>query len=165
MQLSYLPYSQLLSLQEQGEADKAKLKQQLEADLEANRRQRDKVQAERQQVEAALEKLELDNRARAEGIRQQEALAAKARAAELAAEEAKKKDLILQLRYGMLDSNYEKVSLTAFMTRAMAKTARLLMTKLATVPVTKLATIIVTKGAVVSMKKSAVGSMTNAAAA
>ena len=62
-----------------------------------------------------MEKLELDNRARAESIRQQEALAAKARAAELAAEEAKKKDLILQLRYEMLDSNSHNISLTALM--------------------------------------------------
>ncbi len=84
--------------QEQGEADKARLKQQLEADLEANRRQRDKVQAEKAKVEAALEKLELENRERAEGIRQAEAAASKARAAELAAEEAKKRDIILQLR-------------------------------------------------------------------
>ena len=84
--------------QEQGEADKARLKQQLEADLEGNRRQRDKVQAEKAKVEAALEKLELENRARAEGIRQAEAAAAKARAAELAADDAKKRDIILQLR-------------------------------------------------------------------
>lgn len=49
-------------------------------------------------MEAALEKLELENRERAEGIRQAEAAAAKARAAELAADEAKKRDIILQLR-------------------------------------------------------------------
>ena len=87
-------------MQEQGEADKARLKQQLEAELEANRRQRDKVQAEKAKVEAALEKLELDNRQRAEGIRQAEAAAARARAAEIAADEAKKRDIILQLRQG-----------------------------------------------------------------
>lgn len=70
----------------------------MEADLEANRRQRDKVQAEKAKVEAALEKLELNNRQRAEGIRQAEAAAARARAAEVAADEAKKRDIILQLR-------------------------------------------------------------------
>ncbi|DBA99486.1 TPA: hypothetical protein ACH3X3_012074 [Trebouxia sp. C0006] len=85
-------------LKEQGEADKARLKQQMEAELEANRRQRDKVQAEKAKVEAALEKLELDNRQRAEGIRQAEAAAARARAAVVAADEAKKRDIILQLR-------------------------------------------------------------------
>jgi len=85
-------------MQEQGEADKACLKQQVEADLEANRRQRDKVQAEKAKVEAALEKLELENRQRAEGIRQAEAAAARARAAEIAADQAKKRDIILQLR-------------------------------------------------------------------
>ncbi len=70
----------------------------MEAELEANRRQRDKVQAEKAKVEAALEKLELDNRQRAEGIRQAEAAAARARAAVVAADEAKKRDIILQLR-------------------------------------------------------------------
>lgn len=49
-------------------------------------------------MEAALEKVELDNRERAEGIRQAQAAAAKARAAELAADEANKRDIILQLR-------------------------------------------------------------------
>ena len=90
--------SRQLHLQEQGEADKARLKQQHEEELEANRRQRDKVQAEKAKVEAALERLELENRQRAEGIRQAEAAAAQARAAELAAEDAKKRDIILQLR-------------------------------------------------------------------
>ncbi|KAL0036127.1 hypothetical protein WJX79_004471 [Trebouxia sp. C0005] len=85
-------------LKEQGEADKARLKQQVEAEREANRRQRDKIQAEKAKVEAALEKLELDNRQRAEGIRQAEAAAARARAAEIAADEARKRDIILQLR-------------------------------------------------------------------
>ena len=67
------------------------------------------MQGERALVDAALEKLEVDNKARAEGIRQAEALAAKARAAELAAEEAKKKDLILQLRYLSLSSTQCKI--------------------------------------------------------
>lgn len=85
-------------VQEQGEADKARLKQQQEEEREANRRQHDKIQAEKAQVEAALERLEIENRERAESIRQAEAAAAKTRAAELAAEEAKKRDIILQLR-------------------------------------------------------------------
>ena len=85
-------------VQEQGEADKARLKQQQEEEQEANRRQHDKIQAEKALVEAALERLELENRERAESIRQAEAAAAKARATELAAEDAKKRDIILQLR-------------------------------------------------------------------
>ena len=85
-------------VQEQGDADKARLKQQQEEEVQANRRLRDKVQAEKARVEAALGKLELENKERAEGIRQAEAAAAQARAAELAAEDAKKRDLILQLR-------------------------------------------------------------------
>lgn len=86
-------------MQEQGEADKARLKQQQEEEAEAKRRQRNKVQAEKALVEAAVERLELENRERAEGIRLAEAAAAKTRAAELAAEEAKKRDIILQLRW------------------------------------------------------------------
>ncbi|KAL3140150.1 hypothetical protein ABBQ38_004427 [Trebouxia sp. C0009 RCD-2024] len=85
-------------VKEQGEADKAKLKQQQEEEVEAKRRQRNKVQAEKALVEAALERLELENRERAEGIRLAEAAAAKSRAAELAVEDAKKRDIILQLR-------------------------------------------------------------------
>ena len=52
-----------MPLQEQGEADKARLKQQQDEELEANRRQREKVQAEKAKVEAALERLELENSA------------------------------------------------------------------------------------------------------
>ena len=87
-----------LCVQEQGEADKARLKQQQEEEREANRRQHDKIQAEKALVEAALERLEIENRERADSVRQAEAAAAKTRAAELAAEEAKKRDIILQLR-------------------------------------------------------------------
>lgn len=87
-----------IRVQEQGEADKARLKQQQEEEREANRRQHDKIQAEKALVEAALERLEIENRERADSIRQAEAAAAKTRAAELAAEEAKKRDIILQLR-------------------------------------------------------------------
>lgn len=86
-------------LQEQSEADKARLKAQLEADLEANRRQREKVQAEKAKVEAALEMLEMENKCRAEAIRNTQAAAAKAMAQAAAVEAAKKKDLILQLRH------------------------------------------------------------------
>lgn len=89
-----------MCVQEQGEADKAKLKRQQEEEVEAKRRQRNKVQGEKALVEAALERLELENRQRAEGIRLAEAAAAKSRAAELAAEDAKKRDIILQLRWG-----------------------------------------------------------------
>ena len=86
-------------VQEQSEADKARLKTQLDADLEANRQQRERVQAEKAKVDAALEMLEMENKCRAEAIRNAQAAAAKAMAEAAAVEAAKKKDLILQLRH------------------------------------------------------------------
>lgn len=67
-------------VQEQGEADKARLKQQQEEEREANRKQHDKVQSERALLEAALERLEIENRERAQSIRQAEATAVMTRA-------------------------------------------------------------------------------------
>lgn len=66
--------------------------------MQANRSKRDAVIGEKAKLEAAIEKLEQDNKQRAEAIRQLEAEAAKERAAALAAEQAQKRDLILQLR-------------------------------------------------------------------
>ncbi|KAK9810024.1 hypothetical protein WJX72_003564 [[Myrmecia] bisecta] len=83
---------------EEAKALEESLQQERHALQEANRQQRQRVIEDRQKIDEAAEKLALDKKNKAEEIRRQEAEAARKLAEEAAIEEAKRRDLIMQLR-------------------------------------------------------------------